>query len=136
MLTDFNRFFSGFQTAWKRSSIEEMEKLISKEYKAREVTGSSEIVDFGYEESLKGWEQGFEYVKKHQGEWVFLGEKIIPLRENEVMVVFWATIKIGEEMKDSGHLFFDSFKKETHSSKWKLIRSYIEAGIPPLDLTK
>ena len=136
MIDDFHQFFSEFQDVWKRSSVEEMKELISKEYKAREVTGSSEIVDFGYEESLKGWEEGFEYVRKQQGEWLFLGEKVIPLRENEVMVVFWATIKIGDETKDSGHLFFDTFKKEAHSNNWQLLRSYIEAGVPPLDLSK
>lgn len=35
----------------------------SEDYKASEITGGK-IIDFGYAESIEGWEQGFNFVKK------------------------------------------------------------------------
>jgi hypothetical protein len=56
---DFHLFYNDFKSAWINCSLEELMGDISKDYIAREISGSGDIVDFRYEDSKKGWEQGF-----------------------------------------------------------------------------
>ena len=105
-----------------------MKHIISKDYQAREVTGGK-IVDFGYEESIQGWDQGFQFVKENNAEWVLNEVSNIALRDDEYMVILSAGLRIKGEMLDTANLFFDTFKRED-GGNWKMIRSYTEAGIP------
>ncbi|PPA71140.1 flavoprotein [Jeotgalibacillus proteolyticus] len=114
-------------SAWRRSSIQEMEKMISLDYQAREITGGK-IVDYGFEESMKGWREAFTYVKSHAVEWKVEKVAVIPLREEEKMAVLWATMLVDGEQLSNANLFFDTFKKQ--GDGWKLIRNYTEAGVP------
>jgi hypothetical protein len=57
MKETFEGFFEEFLAAWKKSSIIEMERYISHDYQAREIS-NGEIFDFGYEESIKRVEAG------------------------------------------------------------------------------
>lgn len=124
----FRDFLNAFLGVWRSSSIVELRDLISEDYKAREIT-DGEIVDFGFEESILGWEQGFHFVKENNAQWKLYEISIMPLKDDEVMVVIFATMVIQGKSLITGNLFFDTFKKDS-SEGWKLIRSYIEAGIP------
>jgi len=51
------------------------------------------------------------------------------LRVDETLVIISATMILQGRSLDTANLFFQTFKKDTYNG-WKLIRSYIEAGIP------
>ncbi|WP_299741820.1 flavoprotein [uncultured Rossellomorea sp.] len=121
----FKPFLDVFLDAWKNSSIIEFEKFISTDYQAREIR-DGETVDFGYEESIEGWKQGFDFVKKQHAEWEIHEVSIIPMKEDEVMAILSATIVLNGEAMETCHLFFDTFKK---GNNWKIVRSYIETGV-------
>jgi hypothetical protein len=124
----FRQFLNTFIDAWKQSSITNMAKFISNDYQAREIT-RGEIVDFGYEESISGWEQGFDFVMENGAKWEINQISIIVLRENEMLAILSATIIIPGKTMETANLFFDTFKK-SDDNYWQLIRSYIEAGVP------
>jgi hypothetical protein len=130
----FRPFLENFLDAWKHSSIRELEKSISNDYQAREITGG-EIVDFGYEESINGWRQGFAFVKDNRAQWEVNEISIFPLRENEILAALSATIILEGKTMDTVNLFFNTFKR-LNGSDWKLIRSYIEAGVPVENVKK
>lgn len=123
----FKPFLDAFIVAWKNSSIIELETFISSDFQAREIRGG-EIVDFGYEESIEGWKQGFAFVKKQRAEWEVNEVSVIPLKEDEVMAILSATIVMNGKAMETCHLFFDTFKK-VDGADWKLVRSYIETGV-------
>ncbi|MGD6873624.1 flavoprotein [Sutcliffiella horikoshii] len=123
----FRKFLNIYLDAWRSSSIDGMRNIISKDYKAREISYGN-IIDFGFEESINGWEQGFSFAKENNAEWELNEIAIIPLRTDETLVILSATMILQGKSIDSAHLFFQTFKKE-ESNSWKLIRSYIEAGI-------
>jgi hypothetical protein len=129
MEKDFRLFFDHYLRVWSESSLEEMKELISKDYQAREIRGD-QIDDFGYEESVKGWEQGFLYVTENEGAWELKELAVIPLKGDEVMAILTASIILKGERLGTANLFFDTFKKEKEGS-WKQARSYVETGIPP-----
>ena len=124
----FRIFLDNYLDAWQSSSLSRLINFISKEYKAREIT-DREVIDFGFEESIQGWEQGFNFAKENGAEWELNEISIIPLRVDETLVIISATMVLQGRSLNSGHLFFQTFKKDI-SDDWKLIRSYIEAGIP------
>lgn len=132
MDNSFRTFLDTYLDAWRTSSLEELKGLISQSYEAREIT-SGNIVDFGYEESVNGWEQGFNFVKGNNAQWNIEEISIFPLREGETMVILSATILIQGKSLDTANLFFETFKRNG-TDDWKLIRSYIEAGIPTVNL--
>ncbi|WP_404458470.1 flavoprotein [Sutcliffiella horikoshii] len=123
----FRKFLNIYLDAWRSSSLDRMRELISKDYKAREIK-DGDIIDFGFEESIIGWAQGFLFAKENNAEWELNEVSIIPLRTDEIMVIISATITLNGKSTNSGHLFFQTFRKES-LGKWKLIRSHIEAGI-------
>lgn len=130
----FRQFLDRYLEAWRTSSLTELTQVIAKEYQAREIT-DEEIVDFGYEESINGWEQGFTFVKANNAQWMINEISTIPLRGNEILVVLSATILIKGKSLETSNLFFQTFK-QTNKDDWKLVRSYIEAGIPNVNLNK
>jgi len=121
-------FIDTYLNVWKNSSLVDLRELMSQDYKAREITGN-DIVDFGYEESVNGWEQGFNFVKENNAKWNIKVVSILPLREDETMAILSATMIIQGETLGTANLFFQTFKKNSNND-WKLVRSYIEAGIP------
>jgi len=123
----FKPFLDSFLEGWKNSSIIEFETFISTDYQAREIR-DGETVDFGYGESIEGWKQGFDFVKKQRAEWEIREVAVIPLKEDEVMAILSATIVMNGKAMETCHLFFDTFKK-VEGDDWKLVRSYIEAGV-------
>jgi len=114
--------------SWRNSSITDFEKMISKEFKGREITPVGQLVDFGYEESIKGWEQGFHFVRENQAEWILNVLSTVALRKDEVLVVMSASMEIKGKSSDTSNLFFQTFKRDDEDT-WQLVRSYIEAGI-------
>ncbi|WP_053365336.1 hypothetical protein [Bacillus sp. FJAT-27245] len=124
----FRTFLDAYLDAWRASSIPKFENMLSLDYQAREITGG-EIVDFGYDESIEGWRQGFDFALKNQAQWVITEHSVFPLRDNEHLVVLSASMLLGGVALDSGHLFFQTFRK-FGDGNWRLARSYIEAGIP------
>ncbi|NQD67368.1 flavoprotein [Bacillus haikouensis] len=124
----FRQFLNRFIDAWKQSSLTNMEKFIANDYQAREITGE-EIIDFGYEESINGWKQGFDFVLEVGAKWEINEISILSLRENEMLATLSATIIIPGKTMEKANLFYDTFKK-SDDNEWKLIRSYIEAGVP------
>ena len=128
MVDHFRKFLNNYLACWSNSSLVEMKELISPNYQAREIT-NGEILDFGYNESLNGWEQGFNFVEENEAEWDLNEIYSIPLRKDECLSVISASLVINGKRLDSANLFFQTFKLE-HNTDWKLIRSYIEAGIP------
>ncbi|MBM7665821.1 hypothetical protein JOC25_002314 [Solibacillus kalamii] len=127
MDNSFSIFLDTYLDAWRNSSLADMKDLISQSYEAREITGGN-IVDFGYEESLNGWEQGFNFAKESNAQWNIRVVSILPLRKDETMAILSATMVIQGESLKTANLFFQTFKKYNRG-EWKLVRSYIEAGI-------
>ncbi|MFY0742499.1 flavoprotein [Solibacillus silvestris] len=127
MDNSFSIFLDTYLDAWRNSSLVDLKELISQSYEAREITGGN-IVDFGYVESLNGWEQGFNFAKENNAQWNIRVVSILPLRKDETMAILSATMVIQGESLKTANLFFQTFKKYNQGD-WKLVRSYIEAGI-------
>lgn len=127
-MTEFRPFLDQYLAVWKNSSLEEMKEMISEDYQAREITGGK-IEDFGYAQSIIGWEQGFQFVKESGAVWELTMLSLLPLRDDETMVIILAQMFINGEKYENGNLFFQTFKLDDKHN-WKLIRSYIEAAIP------
>jgi len=130
----FRQFLDSYLDVWRNSSLTELESMISKDYKAREIS-AGELVDFGYKESITGWEQGFNFAKEEGNKWDLNEVSIIPLREDEIMAILSATLVIDGKKLDNVSLFFQTFKKQ-EKNDWKLIRSYIETGVPNENINK
>mgnify|MGYP003396867873 len=128
MHKSFSQFLETYLDVWRNSSLTDLKNLISKDYEAREISGGN-IVDFGYEESLNGWEQGFKFAKENNARWNIKVISILPLREDETMVILSASLILQGKSLETANLFFQTFKKNSIND-WKLVRSYIEAGIP------
>ncbi|MFJ7668415.1 flavoprotein [Lysinibacillus sp. NPDC097195] len=127
MDNSFSLFLDTYLDVWRTSSFVNFKKIIALEYKAREIT-AGKIVDFGYEESIEGWEQGFHFAKENTAIWIIKVVLILPLREHETMAIISATLSINGKALETGNLFFQTFKKYNNND-WKLVRSYIEAGV-------
>ena len=127
----FSFFLDTFLQAWKTSSFIELKELISQEYQGREVTDGN-LVDFGYEESLEGWKQGFEFAKENNALWDIKVVSIFSLRKDETMAILSATLIMQGKPLEKANLFFYTFRKYSDDN-WKLLRSYIESGITFLD---
>ena len=123
----FSIFLDTFLDAWRTSSLVELKELIAQEYQGREIAGG-DISDFGYEESVNGWKQGFDFAKENNAQWNIKVVSILPLREDELMAIISATLVIQGKSLETANLFFDTFK-QFYNGDWKLVRSYIEAGI-------
>jgi uncharacterized protein YjbI with pentapeptide repeats len=123
----FRKFLDTYIDIWRSSSITQLTGLISKNYKAREIT-NGEIVDFGFEESITGWEQGFNFVKENNAEWELKVISVIPIRIDERLVIISATMVLQGKSLNTINIFFQTFKKES-TEDWVLIRSYIETGV-------
>jgi hypothetical protein len=126
MEESFNRFFEKYLDVWSNSSLPELKLIISPEYQAREIT-DGKISDFGYYDSIRGWEQGFNFVTGNKARWELSEINRIKIREHEVMSVIIAKLVVDGKSMETCNLFFQTF---TYDFSWKLIRSYIEAGIP------
>ena len=124
----FRKFYDKYLQVWRSSSLSDLKEIISKDYYAVEVS-DGEIVDFGYEESISGWEEGFTFAKEEGNEWELKEISVVPLREGEVMAIVSATLVIDGKTLDNVSLFFQTFKRQGND-EWKLIRSYIETGVP------
>lgn len=126
MESSFNKFHEHYLEVWKTSSLAELKGIISHEYQAREIAGGK-VFDFGYEESFRGWEQGFKFVVENNAKWDLKELSRISLRDHEVMSILSAQLVIDGKPLGTGNLFFQTF---AYDFGWKLVRSYIEAGIP------
>lgn len=128
---EFAQFIEGYFSSWKRCSLDSIKSHMTKDYQAREVRdikGEVLIQDYGYEESIDGWSQAFRSFEGMEVEWKIVEEYQIPLRDNERLVTFWVGLSINGQQLDTAHFVTDTFKRI--DGKWKLCRSYIEAGIP------
>lgn len=127
MSQPFQLFLESYIESWKCSSIEDIKKIISVEYQAREIR-NGEIFDFGHEVSIQGWAQAFHEFRNKDVQWVLEEKGIIQLKENEIMAILSASLIIEGKPLETANLFFQTFRLE--GTLWKLIRSYIEAGLP------
>ncbi|GAA0488297.1 hypothetical protein GCM10008986_12430 [Salinibacillus aidingensis] len=130
----FRKFLQTYLEVWRNSSLTDIKEMISKDYQAREIS-NGELADFGYKEAITGWEQGFTYAKQEGHKWDVNAVSIIPLRQDEVMAILSATLIMNGKKLDNVSLFFQTFKRNENND-WKLIRSYIEAGVPNENLKK
>jgi hypothetical protein len=128
MSTNFTQFLDSYLDSWKKSSLQNLKSFISTDYQAREITNGT-IVDFGYEESITGWEQGFQFVQENNAQWDLTIGPIYNIRENEIMVTIAAGLINNGKPTATGNLFFQTFQASEQYSSWKLVRSYIEAGV-------
>ncbi|MFC4409087.1 hypothetical protein ACFOZY_01415 [Chungangia koreensis] len=126
MKQSFEEFLQVYLSIWESSDLEGMKRIISEDYRAREITGE-EILDFGFEESVEGWKNGFEYVVQNNAKWDISIHSVFPLRNNQVMAVIEAAMIIDKEKLPHANLFFSTFSQS--GNEWKLVRSYIEAGV-------
>lgn len=134
MGNSFREYLDLFLNSWRASSITDLKQLISKDYKGREIR-NDDVDDFGYEESIQGWEEGFKFITENNAEWNLKEIAIIPLKDDEILVILSASIvQLGESVSTS-NLFFETFKKDSEGS-WKLVRSYIETGVINGNLNK
>ncbi|MBM7095426.1 flavoprotein [Bacillus sp. H-16] len=118
-----------FVSAWQQSSLEELSHFISSEYQGREMTGGK-LVDFEYEECLEGWRQGFQFVSENKATWDVRVLHSVAIRQNEAIVTITASLVIAGEYFKGANLFYETFKKDPSDGDWKIVRSYIEAGLP------
>ncbi|TMW71458.1 flavoprotein [Alteribacter natronophilus] len=130
----FREFADHYYEVWRSSSIDSLRNIIAEDYQGREINGGKPV-DFGFGESVSGWEQGFTFVKENNAKWVLEEIATFTLRTDEVMMVVSATMDIGGKRMDTGNVLFQTFKKDG-TDEWKLVRSYIEAGIPAENLGK
>lgn len=130
MGVNFEQFLDRFIDIWQNSSLIEMKNVISRDYQAREIS-NGKMDDFGFVESISGWEQGFSFVQENDAEWDLHVHSIIPLRADEMMAIIFAALIIDEKKTTTGNLFFDTFKID-ETGNWKLVRSYVEAGVQPI----
>jgi len=128
MAHQFRTYLDDFLEAWYTSNLSELSEFLCKDYQAREIA-ENQIIDFGYEQSIQGWEEGFRFVKENNHQWLLEEVSITPLRHDEQLVVISATIIVQGKPLDTANLFFNTFKK-VEKNDWKLVRSYIETGIP------
>lgn len=126
-MKNFNDSYQNFKKAWESFSLEELEKFISKDYTAREIQDGKNV-DFGYRESIEGWTQAFEYFSDMDAEWHITDIGFIPVKEDEMMAILFATLTVDGEAMKTANLFFDTFKQTKDG--WEMIRSYIETGVP------
>ncbi|CAM5215731.1 Flavoprotein OS=Ureibacillus acetophenoni OX=614649 GN=SAMN05877842_11964 PE=4 SV=1 [Ureibacillus acetophenoni] len=124
----FRVSLNSYLESWRSSSLAELKEFISTDYMCREIS-KGEIVDFGYEESIQGWEQGFNYVTENKAEWNVKEIAIMPLKAGENLVILSATIMINGNSIGTSNLFFETFKQDPSNSKWQLVRSYVETGV-------
>jgi hypothetical protein len=90
------------EVMWKRFSREELKNFISKEYQARE------IIVFGYDESIEGWQQGFQFVSDSGARWDLKEIAIVPLREDAMLVIISATMVIQNKSLKKENIFFQT----------------------------
>ncbi|MEO4052268.1 flavoprotein [Solibacillus sp. CAU 1738] len=126
-MRSFREFLDYYLNIWRESSLIDLKNIISSDYKAREISNGV-VDDFGFTESILGWEQGFNYAIENKAKWDIQELAIIPLKDDEKMVILSATMIIDNKSLDSANIFFQTFKRNTDNN-WKLVRSYIEAGI-------
>ena len=127
MENTFRKFFDNYLEAWRKSSLIEFKDLLAIDYKAREVSDGNSV-DFDYEESLKSWQQGFDFVKESGAGWDIIEVSVMPLKDDETTVILSVSLMIKGKRLETSDLFMQTFKLE--NNEWKLVRSYIEAGIP------
>ncbi|KGX89576.1 hypothetical protein [Pontibacillus marinus] len=127
--TDFHSFLDEYLSNWKQGNTDYMREVISKELQAREIR-EGEAVDFGYEESVQGWAGAFDYFADQDMEWVLTPQSIISLKEDEKMAIVRAAPIIEGKLVPSSNLFFNTFKQDSATNEWKLVRSYVETGVP------
>ncbi|MFC0237285.1 flavoprotein [Fictibacillus phosphorivorans] len=126
MRETFNQFYKEFIKSWSTFSIKGIEDVISSKYTAREIRGK-DVYDFGYEESIDGWNHAFKELSEKQATLILKEDVIITLKDDEVMAILWAPLIIDDKPIETASLFFQTFRWENDC--WKLVRSYIEAGI-------
>ncbi|WP_257351954.1 hypothetical protein [Pseudalkalibacillus decolorationis] len=134
LLADFDQFFEMYKTNWRNGSLEAMKSAMSSTYAAREVRVSNiqdDIEDFGFKDAKQGWKQAFDYFSDKTVDWTFIEVNKVPLRINEVLVMFWVWPTVNGEESKTAHLYVDTFRK---GKDWKLLRSYIEASVPLTNL--
>ncbi|MFC7322555.1 flavoprotein [Halobacillus campisalis] len=124
----FREFLNEYLEVWRQSSFTRLQEILSESYKAREIAGG-DVVDFGYEEALDGWKQGFQFAENQPCAWDLREIAVIPVKENEVMAIVSADLVMEGDRSETVSLFFQTFKF-TDNHGWRLIRSYIETGVP------
>ncbi len=107
----FRKFLDSYLEIWRNSSLTDMKNIISEDYRAREIS-DGEVLDFGYEESVSGWEQGFAFAKKAENEWDLKEISVVPLRQDEVMAILAATLVIDGKKLDNVSLFFKTLESK------------------------
>ncbi len=127
--TDFHSFLDEYLSNWKQGNTDYMREVISKDLLAREIRGG-EAEDFGYDQSVQGWAGAFDYFADKDMEWVLTPQSILPINEHEKMAIIRAAPVIEGKLVPSSNLFFNTFMQDEDSGEWKLVRSYIETGVP------
>ncbi|MBH0168061.1 flavoprotein [Fictibacillus sp. 18YEL24] len=127
MKESFDEFFKEYLDSWRLFSLKGIEKVVSPDYTAREIRGK-EVYDFGYEESIDGWNHAFNGLRGRNAEWILEDDVIVSLKEDEMLAIIWASLIIDDKPIKTASLFFQTFRWEQGS--WKMVRSYIEAEIP------
>ncbi|MBD7963962.1 flavoprotein [Fictibacillus norfolkensis] len=126
MRETFDQFYKEYIKSWRNFSIKGIEDVISSKYTAREIRGK-DVYDFGYEESIDGWNHAFKELGEKRAVWILKEDVILPLKDDEVMAILWASLIVNDKPIETASLFFQTFSWENDS--WKLVRSYIEAGL-------
>ena len=52
----------------------------------------------------------------------------LPLKENEMMVVIRARLRLNEQNVTPANLFFQTFRKDDNGN-WQIVRSYFETNV-------
>ncbi|MCA0972460.1 flavoprotein [Halobacillus litoralis] len=122
----FYTFFETFKERARKHDLGFLKEVIAEEFIAREIR-DGEHMDYGREESVEGWRQAFEHFEGQDMNWIYTNHSVTQTKADEWMAVFWVSVVIAGEPLPASNLFFDTFRYEDET--WKLVRSYIEAGV-------
>ncbi|WP_226585537.1 hypothetical protein [Halobacillus litoralis] len=123
---EFKTFFEQFKERAGRQDLNYLKETISEDLQAREIR-NGEVVDYHFEDSISGWKQAFDYFAEKDMEWIYTDHSFIQLCDDEWLAAFWVSIYLEGKLLESSNLFFNSYRYE--NDHWKLIRTYIEAGV-------
>lgn len=128
VMTEFQSFFKQYQQAWNGGDAKKLVGLFSKDLQVREAHAGNDISDWGYEQSLSGWQQAFDAYGSQGPKWHFHEVTVNQVSDDEVMAVFWVTFELNGKLTSGANFFVETFRREIEG--WRLYRSYSEAGIP------
>jgi hypothetical protein len=131
-LDEFKSFLVNYRKAWNSLDVRELGQYFSENLQVRWAQPEGGVNDWGYQSSLKGWEQAYKQYEGKNVKWYF--EEILTEinKVQEGVAVFWVTFEMDGQLTDNRLLFLETFQEE--QGLWKKVREVVENGFKrPID---